>query len=417
MKTLLVIYPHWPPSNLVGVHRVRLLVNEMPAQGWKPIVLTVDPDDYEEPHAKGSERLVAEGIEVHYVRARPVLRVIGKRTIGDLGLRAWHALKQRAHELCADGVVDAIWFSLPSWYPCLMGPNLHRRHGIPYAIDYQDPWIQTRTGTGRWWHRSRWTGFAARWLEPLALRQVAFLSAINEAYMAGPLEKHHHLRGKPHVAIQLGYSERDHQISLPDLTSPWDDEERVLLYAGTYWAQGSPLFEEVLMAWKMAVENGTLPKRSRLVFIGTGHPKLRPLQARAETMGIGHLVTELPERIPFLHVQELLRRAAATLVVGSTSKHYSASKVFQLLLAQRPVVAHLHPESEAGQILQTCDADAFLSHYDDRDATLRIAVLASAISGALQGPEWAPNLSGLYPFHSSRACAQLLHAFESSLTS
>ena len=57
MKTLLIIYPHWPPSNLVGVHRVRLLVNEMPAQGWKPIVLTVDPEDYEEPHAEGSEKL------------------------------------------------------------------------------------------------------------------------------------------------------------------------------------------------------------------------------------------------------------------------------------------------------------------------------------------------------------------------
>ena len=37
--------------------------------------------------------------------------------------------------------------------------------------------------------------------------QVAFLSAINEAYMAGPLIRHSHLQGKPNVAIQLGFSE------------------------------------------------------------------------------------------------------------------------------------------------------------------------------------------------------------------
>lgn len=417
MKTLLIIYPHWPPSNLVGVHRVRLLVNEMPEQGWKPIVLTVDPEDYEEPHAEGSEKLIADGIEVHKVSARPVVRIFGKRAIGDLGLRAWHALKQRAHELCATGTVDAIWFSLPSWYPCLMGPELHRRHGIPYAIDFQDPWVQEGTGTNPWWHRSRWTGRAARWLEPRALRKVAFLSAINEAYMAGPLSRHSHLQGKPHVAIQLGFSERDHQIELPHVVSPWEDGERVLLYAGTYWEQGAPLFEEVLTAWKMALKSGSLPKRSRLFFIGTGHPELPSLKAHAETLGIGDHVTELPERIPFLQVQELLRRATATLVVGSTSRHYSASKVFQLLMAQRPVVAHLHPESEAGQILQTCTADAFLSHYDGRDAPLRIEDLSSKISRALQAPEWSPDLSGLDPFHASHACARLMSAFESSLTS
>ena len=298
-----------------------------------------------------------------------------------------------------------------------MGPELHRRHGIPYAIDFQDPWVQEGTGTHPWWHRSRWTARAARWLEPRALRKVAFLSAINEAYMAGPLNRHPHLQDKPNVAIQLGFSERDHQIDLPEIISPWEDGERVLLYAGTYWEQGAPLFEEVLMAWKMALESGSMPMPSRLVFIGTGHPELPPLKACAETLGIEGHVTELPERIPFLQVQELLRRATATLVVGSTSRHYSASKVFQLLLAQRPVVAHLHPESEAGQILQTCDANAFLSQYDDRDVPLRIEDLASKIKGAMQAAEWSPNLSGLDPFLASHTCARLLSAFESRLTS
>ena len=57
MKTLLVIYPHWPPSNLGG-SPPRAITGERDADlGWHPIVLTVHQDDYEEPPAPGSEVL------------------------------------------------------------------------------------------------------------------------------------------------------------------------------------------------------------------------------------------------------------------------------------------------------------------------------------------------------------------------
>jgi hypothetical protein len=48
MKNILIIYPHWPPSNLAGVHRARLIANFLPEFDWHPIILTVDPDYYEE---------------------------------------------------------------------------------------------------------------------------------------------------------------------------------------------------------------------------------------------------------------------------------------------------------------------------------------------------------------------------------
>ena len=48
MKNMLIIYPHWPPSNLAGVHRARLISNFLPDFGWHPIVLTVKEIYYEE---------------------------------------------------------------------------------------------------------------------------------------------------------------------------------------------------------------------------------------------------------------------------------------------------------------------------------------------------------------------------------
>ena len=83
MKRILIIYPHWPPSNLVGVHRVRLIANELEALGWKPTVLTVDEHDHEEQLSAASEQLVKPGMEVIKVRARPVKKIAGKRVIGD----------------------------------------------------------------------------------------------------------------------------------------------------------------------------------------------------------------------------------------------------------------------------------------------------------------------------------------------
>ena len=121
VRSVLVIYPHWPPSNLVGVHRVRLLVNEMPDLGWNPIVLTVHEDDYEEPHATGSEALVYKDIEVVKVRARRPLKIAGKRLVGDIGLRAWSALRTKAFELASDTrnrlrlVFLTLLVSLPLW--------------------------------------------------------------------------------------------------------------------------------------------------------------------------------------------------------------------------------------------------------------------------------------------------------------
>ena len=48
MPKLLIIYPHWPPSNLVGVHRPRLIANNLLAVNWKVTILSVEEGYYEE---------------------------------------------------------------------------------------------------------------------------------------------------------------------------------------------------------------------------------------------------------------------------------------------------------------------------------------------------------------------------------
>jgi hypothetical protein len=70
MKNILIIYPHWPPSNLAGVHRARLIANFLPEFDWHPIILTVDPDYYEEKPDWDMLKTVNQEIEVIHVKAK-----------------------------------------------------------------------------------------------------------------------------------------------------------------------------------------------------------------------------------------------------------------------------------------------------------------------------------------------------------
>ena len=64
MKKLLIVYPHWPPSNLAGVHRSRLIANFSREFGWDVTVLTVNESHYEETLDPDLCKLVAPHVDV-----------------------------------------------------------------------------------------------------------------------------------------------------------------------------------------------------------------------------------------------------------------------------------------------------------------------------------------------------------------
>src|SRR3989442_4224403 len=82
-----MVSPHFPPDTSAGTHRVRLLAPHLPAFGWEPTVLTVDPEAYEGRLDLDLARLVPATLRVLRTGAWPasVTRRIG---LGDLGLRA-----------------------------------------------------------------------------------------------------------------------------------------------------------------------------------------------------------------------------------------------------------------------------------------------------------------------------------------
>jgi len=134
----------------------------------------------------------------------------------------------------------------------------------------------------------------------------------------------------------------------------------------------------------------------------------------AEDEGIDNIVHEHPARLPFLTIQSLLRRAHASLVLGSTEAHYTASKTFQCLLAGKPLMSILHGDSSALSFLQECKADAYSVSWPSPAHELHTRVESVLITLAQAEPDsWNPDLSPLEQHTATEGTKKLLQAIES----
>lgn len=410
MKTVLIIYPHWPPSNLVGVHRVRLIANHLSAQEWHPIVLTVHQKHYEETSIPELESLVDDSVEVIKTEAKDVFKLFGKRLVGDIGLRGWTELKSTAKAILEKRTVDFIWFSMPSWYPPLMAGALKRQFNIRIGIDYQDPWVQKLPDGTAWISRARMTQWLARRMEPYVLREMSLITAINASYISGIRERHPELDHIPRATFQLGFDEKDHQLEVKS-QSLWPEHKQCLIYAGAFLPLSAPFHRALFKATRSLLDEGLISSNILFLYVGTGHPD-RPVQRIAAEEGITSQILEIPERISFLEIQQLLRKAYAAMVIGSPEPHYSASKVFQCVLSQRPVLGILHEQSEASTILEQCGWTSMIAKYRGNEEELVVSI-TKALANCLNGPHPPLSLAPLEPHHARNAAKVFADAMNS----
>jgi len=209
-----MISPHFPPDTSAGTHRVRLLAPHLAGFGWEPTVVTVEPDAYEGLLDPDLAQLVPPSLRV--VRAPAWSAQATRRVgLGDLGLRALPGLRRAAERLLARERFDALFITIYPTYPALLGPPLKRRHGIPFVLDYQDPWV------GAWGLdvgggpgglpdlKSRLTRALAVRLEPRVVRRADALTAVSARTYEDVLARVPDAQPDLCAAIPLGFDEAD----------------------------------------------------------------------------------------------------------------------------------------------------------------------------------------------------------------
>ena len=360
VKKVLIISPHFPPSNLAAVHRSRLFAQHLPAFGWQPTILTVHEDYYEETLDPNLAKLLPEGLAIEKVKA---LKVSKPRLIGDIGLRSFFHLYKRAKKIIREQKISFLYIPIPSFYVALLGRWLQATTGIRYGIDYIDPWVHRFPGSDRFFSRHWISTRLAGWLEPIAVKKASLITGVAEGYYKGVKDRNPHLlKTCVFGAMPYGGEKRDHEkvkeLGLKPYLFDRHPGKLQLVYAGAMLPKA---YDPLEIMFQVISSTPAVFENLEIHFIGTGKSPDDPngynIKPLAEKYGLWYKsIFEYPKRIPYLDVLVHLNMAQGILILGSTEKHYTPSKVFQGILSGKPLLALLHKDSTALQIIQSTGA-------------------------------------------------------------
>jgi glycosyltransferase involved in cell wall biosynthesis len=368
-RRVLMVSPHFPPDSSAASHRLRLLAPHLEEAGWSPTVVTLEPSAYEGRLDADLAALVPESLRV--VRASAwhaaTTRKLG---FGDLGLRGFTGLRHRCRTLLRHEPFDALFITVYPVYPALFAPGLKAQFRVPFVLDYQDPWVGAwglsvgggPGGTPDWKSRaSRWLGTR---LEPTAVNAADAIVAVSQGTIDGIVDRIPAAARVPHGVIPLGFEPDDFAAlrhrPMSRAHFDADDGNVHLCYVGTLLPTGVETLRLLLRGLERARRDDPAAARLRLHFLGTSNQsesdayRVLPI---ARDCGVADAVTEEPSRLDYLDALAVLTHASGIVLLGSSERHYTASKLYPALLAERPMLALFHEQSSVVSILRAAASE------------------------------------------------------------
>ncbi len=362
-KKILILYPHFPPSNLAGVHRPRLFAQHLPSFGWEPTILTVHEKYYEEEPDWNLVQLLQPELRIEKVNA---IALTKPRLVGDIGLRAFFQLYYTAKKIIKKEEIDFLYIPIPSFYTALLGRWLHSTTKIKYGIDYIDPWVHDFPGSNQLLSRHWFSKKLAALLEPIAVKKASLITGVAEGYYKAVLERNPCLKlSAACAAMPYGGDERDHALLRELDLKPYLFNKNLkfqLVYAGAMLPKAYIPLDAI---FNSIGNNPVLFDQVEFHFIGTGKTTNNAegftIKTMAEKYGLWQtIVFEYPKRIPYLDVLVHLNHSDGVFILGSTEPHYTPSKTYQGVLSEKALLAVLHANSTAVNVIRKANAGIVL---------------------------------------------------------
>jgi hypothetical protein len=429
-RKVLIVSLHFPPINAPDMQRTRLALPYLRGLGWEPVVLAVAPEMIEggvrEPLL---EETYPRDIRIVRVRGLPP-RATRWAGVGSLWLRCGRALRAAGERLLRAERFDLVFFSTTQFDAFSLGPRWKARFGVPYVLDYQDPWINdyyrlTQTippGGALKFAFSQWR---ARRLEPAALRQAGGVIAVSDSYGPGLARNHPWFDPARVVLLPFGASERDaaiardHAPAMPIV--PSGDGYFHHVYAGRCGPDMSTSLTILFQAFRRYLAARPLEAaRIRFHFVGTDYapyPFGREwAMPHAKAEGIEAYVTEHCYRVPYFDALHYLARAEALVAVGSNDPSYSASKIFPYVLARRPMLVVFNANSPVMAVAKAmgCGLCFAFDHSADIDALAEQVAAAWFVGGGMR-TALEPDRATLLPYLAEGMTQRLCACFEAAV--
>ncbi len=403
---LLIVSPHFPPTNAADMQRVRLVLPYLSEHQIDAEVLVVSPEDVASPLDPWLVEGLPAEVPVHQVRALGLRwsRIPG---LGTLGFRAIRALAAAGDDLLRGKDFDLVYFSTTVFAVHSLGRRWRRKFGVPFVMDYQDPWVSDYyrehpqiTPPGGRVKYAIVSGMNRR-QEPRVLRECSGITSVSAAYPEQLQGRYPWLAIRRHGTESPEPSARRGQVPqalrvMPSLVLPFPgdrrDFERVKkddirqsvfdpkdglrhwVYVGRGGGDMALALRGIFAALAKAFQKPegieprigdqasetdlSLPSQSslRLHFIGTSYAAagrgLKTIEPLAQEFGLGSMVSEHPNRISYSETLRCLLDAEALIVPGSDDPGYTASKIYPYLLAEKPMLAVFHEQSSVVDLIR-----------------------------------------------------------------
>lgn len=374
MKKVLIVSPHFPPVNAADMHRTRLALPFLRSQGWEATILAVTPDSVEgvvidnllvQTYPADIRVIRVSGLSPHYTRWAG---------IGSLWWRCGWALRKAGEKLLDTEKFDLVFFSTTQFDAFTLGPRWRQRYGVPYILDYQDPWVNdyyrnTKIcppgGPLKYWLSQH----KARRREPDVLRSADGVIAVSTSYGHELARRYPWFRAEGMITIPFGTTSLDLEIARQHQPAqslvPFGDGNFNHIYAGRCVSGMANALTILFRAFRRYLATHPMEaKRHRFHFIGTDYAP-RPLGREwvipaAEREAVRSYVHEHCYRVPYFEALYYLTQSDALVILGSNDVSYNASKIYPYLLAHRPIIVIAHENS---QIMSAATNEGVVSCY------------------------------------------------------
>lgn len=418
-RRVLVVCPHFPPTNAPDSQRIRTALPYLANLGWEAHILAVQPDQVEHPQDANLLQTLPSDTAITRVGAIP-LRYTRPVGLGNLGLRCWPMMQRVGDRLLASQRFDLVFFSTTIFPVMALGPHWQRRFGVPYVLDFQDPWRSDYHQSGKTCPpggRLKYgiTQTIARWLEPAAVRQARHILSVSPTYPEILRRRYPHLQADQFTVLPFGAPEQDFDqlphLSLRQPIFDPQDGDRHWVYVGRAGSDMALALRALFLTiGQERQRNPHCWERVRLHFVGTsyapGHLAEKSVETIAQSCGVADLVSEHPQRIPYFEALQLLRDSDAILLIGSDDASYTASKLYPCILARKPILAVFHRQSSVVEILRQCQAGQVVTFESNQNPVHLVPSLATSLNDLLSPPEPVTTDWAAFQPYTARAMAQ-----------
>jgi len=362
MRNVLIISPRFPPINAADMHRVRHSLPHFHEMGWKATVLAVDPSRVDDYRDELLLRTVPSVADVRHVSALPSqwTRTLG---IGNVVFRSLPFYLWAGSRVITQQDIDLVYFSTTAFPVLVLGRYWKRRHGVPYIIDMQDPWV-----AGHHWDepagerplKARLVHQLGQWMEPVAMKGTDAIISVSRGYCDALQERYENIRPENCSVIPFGASQVDFDV-LEDshvenpFFRPSSDTINIVQVG-----RAGPDMETAAQGVFSALARGldarpSLYRQVQMYFIGTRYSPpgqgTKTVEPIAQAYGVGDYVTEQTTRVPYFQALKVLRDADMLILLGSEDPKYTASKLYPYIMARNPLLAVFHEQSSVVDIM------------------------------------------------------------------